>query len=76
MLMCLLWVSGDVHPGEAVFVSLKGEIQTQMCHDSPLLAPCIFEYVYFGRPDSTMDGVSVYEARKEVGRHTRCLTTD
>ena len=57
---------GDVLPGQAVFISLKGEVTTQICHASPVLAPCIFEYVYFGRPDSIMDGVSVYAARKAV----------
>jgi hypothetical protein len=69
----LTWGSGggvggadDVKPGEAVFISLKGSFEKRMCHDSPVLAPCIFEYVYFGRPDSTLDGVSVYIARKLV----------
>jgi len=58
---------GDVLPGQAVFISLKGELTTQMCHSAPMLAPCIFEYVYFGRPDSIIDGVSVYAARKAMG---------
>jgi amidophosphoribosyltransferase len=58
---------GDVLPGQAVFISLKGEVTTKMCHSSPVLAPCIFEYVYFGRPDSIIDGVSVYAARKAMG---------
>lgn len=62
-------VHGDVKPGEAVFISLRGETEIQMCHDNPTLSPCIFEYVYFGRPDSTLDGVSVYEARKLMGDH-------
>ena len=53
-------------PGQAVFISLRGEVSTQICHASPQLAPCIFEYVYFGRPDSIIDGVSVYAARKAV----------
>lgn len=65
---------GDVLPGQAVFISLKGEVSTQICHASPMLAPCIFEYVYFGRPDSIMDGVSVYAARKAVRRPpTMCV---
>lgn len=58
---------GDVLPGQAVFISLKGELTMQMCHNAPILAPCIFEYVYFGRPDSIIDGVSVYAARKAMG---------
>ncbi len=60
-------LTGDVLPGQAVFISLKGEVTTQMCHSTPTLAPCIFEYVYFGRPDSIIDGVSVYAARKAMG---------
>ena len=57
---------GDVLPGQALFISLSGEVSTQVCHASPQLSPCIFEYVYFGRPDSIIDGVSVYAARKAV----------
>ena len=53
-------------PGQAVFISLRGEVSTQICHTSPMLAPCIFEYVYFSRQDSIIDGVSVYAARKAV----------
>ena len=62
-------LSRDVAPGEAVFVTLDGQIHTQMCHDSPSLNPCIFEYVYFGRQDSIIDSVSVYTARKEMGHN-------
>jgi amidophosphoribosyltransferase len=57
----------DVRPGEAIFVSCKGEFASQMCHDSPSLNPCLFEYVYFARPDSIMDGVTVYDARLNMG---------
>ena len=46
----------DVAPGEAVFVSNSCEVFTQMCHTNCTLSPCIFEYVYFARPDSVMDG--------------------
>jgi len=42
----------DIAPGEAVFISLKGQLFTQTLHPSPLLRPCLFEYVYFARPDS------------------------
>lgn len=59
----------DIAPGEAVFITLDGQIHTQMCHDSPSLNPCIFEYVYFGRQDSIIDSVSVYTARKEMGHN-------
>ena len=61
---------GDVLPGQALFISLSGEVSTQICHASPQLSPCIFEYVYFGRPDSIIDGVSVYAARKAVRAYT------
>lgn len=68
---------GDVAPGEAVLLlpmkpggprSNKGMFR-QQCHDAPVLAPCIFEYVYFARADSIIDGVSVYEARLRMGEH-------
>ena len=57
----------DINPGEAVYVSFDGEIHSQICTDNPKLCPCIFEYVYFARPDSTIDGVSVYAARVHMG---------
>ena len=57
----------DVAPGEAVFVDLQGHIHTQQCADHPSLNPCMFEYVYLARPDSIMDGVSVYQARLNMG---------
>jgi amidophosphoribosyltransferase len=58
----------DVAPGEAVFVDLKGHLMAQQCADSPRLNPCIFEYVYLARPDSVMDGISVYQARMNLGQ--------
>jgi len=70
--VCVLIVSfnltGDIAPGEAIFVSLNGTLTSQILHPSPSLSPCIFEYVYFSRPDSVLDGVSVYEARKMVSK--------
>lgn len=62
----------DVAPGEAVFFdSRDGKMHTQQCyykpHEVPHLTPCIFEYVYFARPDSYMDGVCVYESRNAMG---------
>jgi amidophosphoribosyltransferase len=56
----------DVNPGEAIFIDMDGNCHTRQCH-MPNLAPCIFEYVYFARPDSIMDGVSVYETRLKMG---------
>ncbi len=58
----------DVAPGEAVYVTVGGELFTRQCADNPTLAPCIFEYVYFARPDSRMEGVSVYSARMRMGQ--------
>jgi amidophosphoribosyltransferase len=58
----------DVAPGEAVFVTEKGELHTRQCFDVPNHSPCIFEFVYFARPDSFIDGVSVYASRVNMGR--------
>ncbi|CAM9423034.1 unnamed protein product [Phaeothamnion confervicola] len=57
----------DVSPGEAVWFGLDGTVVAEMCHPKPILSPCVFEYVYFGRPDSVIDGVSVYRARQQMG---------
>jgi amidophosphoribosyltransferase len=56
-----------VQPGEAVFIDLKSKVHAKQCADSPKLHPCIFEYVYLARPDSVMDGISVYQARLNLG---------
>jgi amidophosphoribosyltransferase len=57
----------DVAPGEAVFVSLDGKAQFEQCAVNPSLKPCIFEYVYLARPDSVINGVSVYQSRLNLG---------
>ena len=57
----------DVQPGEAVFIDLQGNISAQQCAEAPQLNPCIFEFVYLARPDSVMDGISVYQARLNLG---------
>jgi len=58
----------DVAPGEAVFCDLQGRIETRQCAEHPSSNPCMFEYVYLARPDSKLDGVSVYRARLELGK--------
>ncbi len=58
----------DLAPGEAVFVSEDCELFTRQCAKEAHLRPCIFEYVYFARPDSIMDNVSVYKARLRMGQ--------
>ena len=60
-------VERDLAPGEAVFVDLQGNVHAEQCCDNPRLYPCIFEYVYLARPDSVMDGISVYQARLNLG---------
>jgi amidophosphoribosyltransferase len=57
----------DVAPGEAILVDPEGGFHGRQCALKPVLAPCIFEYVYLARPDSLIDGVSVYEARLHMG---------
>ena len=57
----------DVAPGEAIYIDLQGHLHTRQCAESPTLNPCMFEYVYLARPDSVLDGVSVYHARLNLG---------
>ncbi|MDO8276404.1 MAG: amidophosphoribosyltransferase, partial [Serpentinimonas sp.] len=58
----------DIAPGEAVFIGLDGQIQSRQCAAQPRHYPCVFEYVYLARPDSTLDGISVYQARLNMGQ--------
>lgn len=57
----------DIAPGEAVIITLDGRFYSRQCAEQPVLRPCLFEYVYFARPDSVIDGVSVYQARVNMG---------
>ena len=58
----------DVAPGEAIYVTEGGELFTKLCADKAECHPCIFEFVYFARPDSFIDGISVYASRVNMGR--------
>ena len=57
----------DVEPGEAIYIDKKGNFFSQQCAEAPQKRPCIFEYVYFSRPDSNIDEISVYKARMRMG---------
>jgi len=59
----------DIEPGEAIFIDLDGRLSSRQCATDPVLTPCVFEYVYFARPDSLMNGVSVYDARLNMGEY-------
>ena len=57
----------DIAPGEAVYVDKEGNVFEQQCAPEARLTPCIFEHVYLARPDSFVDGISVYKARLRMG---------
>lgn len=59
----------DVEPGEALFIDLDGNLHNQQCAENPSLNPCSFEYVYLARPDSIIDGASVYLTRLKMGEY-------
>ena len=61
-------IERDVAPGEAVYIDVKGNLHTKVCGEYGVHAPCIFEHVYFARPDSLMDSISVYKARLRMGQ--------
>jgi amidophosphoribosyltransferase len=59
----------DVAPGEAIFIDFEGRFFASNCAADPGSYPCLFEYVYLARPDSVIDGVSVYAARLRLGEY-------
>ncbi|MFB6421893.1 MAG: amidophosphoribosyltransferase [Candidatus Malihini olakiniferum] len=58
----------DISPGEAIYITEKGQLFTCQCAENPKSNPCLFEYVYFARPDSFIDKISVYSARVRMGQ--------
>jgi amidophosphoribosyltransferase len=59
----------DIAPGEAVFVDADMQLHSRQCADNPSLNPCVFEFVYLARPDSVIDGASVYATRLKMGEY-------
>ena len=57
----------DLEPGEAIFIERDGTLHSRQCAAQTSLSPCIFEFVYFARPDTIIDNISVYKARRRMG---------
>jgi amidophosphoribosyltransferase len=58
----------DIAPGECVLIDVRGNLYRHQCAQQPILSPCIFEFVYFARPDSIIDNISVHKARSRMGK--------
>ncbi len=65
---CGFQLIADLAPGEAVFIDVDGKLSTKQCAPQPVLSPCIFEFVYFARPDSIIDNISVHKSRSRMGK--------
>ncbi|WP_145447209.1 amidophosphoribosyltransferase [Mucisphaera calidilacus] len=65
----------DVAPGEAVFITSDGALHSELCAEASRLCPCIFEHVYLARPDSILDGISVYKSRLRMGERLAAKLT-
>jgi len=61
-------IIADIAPGESVLINAGGELFTRQCAPQPVLSPCLFEFVYFARPDSIIDNISVHKARSRMGK--------
>lgn len=59
----------DLKPGEAIYIDQNGSFESRQCADQSQLSPCIFEHVYLARPDSIMDGISIYKSRLRMGKY-------
>lgn len=59
----------DVAPGEALLIDIQGNLHSRQCASGAPYAPCMFEFVYLARPDSLIDGISVYESRVKMGEY-------
>ncbi|MEK7990672.1 MAG: amidophosphoribosyltransferase [Thiotrichaceae bacterium] len=59
----------DIEPGEAIFINSDAQLFSRQCAKNPVYSPCIFEIVYMARPDSIIDGISVYKARMRMGKY-------
>lgn len=59
----------DIAPGEAIFIDTESKLHERQCAENPSLNPCAFEFVYLARPDSVLDGASVYATRLKMGEY-------
>ena len=59
----------DIAPGEAIFIDTDSKLHERQCAENPSLNPCAFEFVYLARPDSVLDGASVYATRLKMGEY-------